>query len=58
MNWPQALLVDRGYDPVVLDYGAARPDVAFLIGPDGTLIDKGRDVADLRDAMAKALKGD
>ena len=37
-SWPHAMLRDRGYDPIVADYAACRPDVTFLIGPDGKLI--------------------
>ena len=37
-SWPHAMLRDRGYDPIVADYAAFRPDVTFLIGPDGKLI--------------------
>ena len=40
-SWPQAMLRDRGNDPIVVDYQALQPDGTFLIGPDGKLIARG-----------------
>lgn len=36
--WPQAVLRDRGADPVILDYDGLWPPKSFLIGPDGTIV--------------------
>ena len=54
-SWPQAMLRDRGYDPIVVDYQALQPDVTFLIGPDGKLIAKGLRAPALEKAVAEAL---
>ncbi len=55
MTWPQAVLPDRGADPIVLDYNAGPPYPAFLVGKDGNLIAKGLEGEPLEKAVAEAL---
>jgi AhpC/TSA family len=55
LSWPNALLRDRGYDPIVVDYGARYPYKSFLIGPDGKLIARDLEGAGLEKAVAEAL---
>ncbi len=38
ITWPQAVLRDREFDPIVVDYGARQPLPSYLIGPDGKLL--------------------
>ena len=51
ITWPQAILRDRGSDPLMLDYNAMYPPKSFLIGPDGKLV--ARDLTG--DAVASAV---
>ena len=55
MTWPQAVLQDRGADPIVLDYDVGPPYSTFLIGPDGNLIATGLKGEPLEKAVAEAL---
>jgi hypothetical protein len=55
MTWPQAVLRDRGADPIVLDYDPGPPYSTFLIGPDGNLIASGLQGEPLEKAVAEAL---
>ena len=55
MTWPQAVLRDRGADPIVLDYNVGWPYPTFLIGPDGNLIARGLQGEPLEKAVAEAL---
>jgi hypothetical protein len=55
VTWPQAVLRDRGADPIVLDYNARPPYPTFLIGPDGKLIATGLQGEPLEKAVAEAL---
>ena len=55
MTWPQAVLRDRGADPIVLDYDVGPPYPTFLIGPDGNLIARGLEGEPLEKAVAEAL---
>jgi AhpC/TSA family len=55
MTWSQAVLRDRGADPIVLDYDVGPPYPAFLIGPDGTLIASGLQGEPLEKAVDEAL---
>ncbi len=55
LTWPQAVLRDRGGDPIVLDYAVRPPYSPFLIGPDGQLIAKGLQGKPLENAVAAAL---
>ena len=55
MTWPQAVLRDRGADPIVLDYNVGPPYPTFLIGPDGNLIARGLEGEPLEKAVAEAL---
>ena len=55
VSWPQALLRDRGRDPIVVDYGPRYPYKPFLIGPDGTLIATGLEGPALEKAVAEAV---
>jgi hypothetical protein len=57
ISWPQAMLRDRGFDRIVIDYGALQPDRTFLIGPDGKLIARGLGGGLLEEAIARALAG-
>jgi peroxiredoxin len=57
LSWSQALLRDRGHDPIVVDYGALQPHITFLIGPDGKLIAQGLRGAALEKAVVEALAG-
>lgn len=42
-TWPQAILRDRGSDPLMIDYDGLWPPKTILIGPDGTIL--ARDLA-------------
>jgi hypothetical protein len=55
ITWPQAVLRDRGADPIVLDYNVGPPFPTFLIGPDGNLIASGLQGEPLEKAVAEAL---
>jgi hypothetical protein len=55
LSWPHAVLRDRGYDPIVVDYGARYPHRSFLIGQDGKLIARDLEGAGLEKAVAEAL---
>jgi hypothetical protein len=55
MTWPQAVLRDRGADPIVLDYNVGPPYPTFLIGPDGNLIARDLKGEPLEKAVAEAL---
>jgi hypothetical protein len=55
MTWPQAVLRDRGADPIVLDYNVGPPYPTFLIGLDGSLIARGLQGEPLEKAVAEAL---
>ncbi len=55
MTWPQAVLRDRGADPIVLDYNAGPPYPTFVIGPDGNLIASDLQGEPLEKAVAEAL---
>jgi peroxiredoxin len=55
LSWPQAILLDDAADPIPIDYGAADPYKAFLIGPDGRLIARDLDGPALEKAVADAL---
>lgn len=57
LSWPQALLRDGWYDPIVTAYKALQPDVTFLIDHDGKLIARGLRGAALEKAVAAALAG-
>ncbi len=37
ITWPQAVLIDRDFDPITLHYAARQPLSSFVIGPDGRL---------------------
>ena len=37
MPWPQAILRDRGADPIIQEYDGWCPPKSFLIGPDGAI---------------------
>lgn len=37
ITWPQAVLIDRDFDPITLSYAARQPLSSFVIGPDGRL---------------------
>jgi hypothetical protein len=53
--WPQAALRDGGNDAIAIDYGAQHPYKAFLIGPDGKLLDANLEGPGLEKAVAEAL---
>jgi peroxiredoxin len=55
LTWPQAVLRDRGLDPIAVDYGPKQPYKAFLIGPDGRLIARDLEGQALEKAVAGAL---
>jgi hypothetical protein len=55
ITWPQAVLRDRGSDPIVLDYNAWPSYPTFLIDPDGKLIAKDLQGEPLEKAVAEAL---
>ncbi len=57
MSWAHAVLRDRSYDPIAIDYDARRfPSPAFLIGPDGKVMATGLGhVRRLEKAVAEAL---
>jgi peroxiredoxin len=55
LSWPQAVLRDGNLDPIVTDYRAYEPNIAFLIGPDGKLIAKVVAGPALENAVAVAL---
>jgi hypothetical protein len=57
ITWPQAVLRDRGYDPIVLDYNARPPYPTILIGPDGKLIAKDLKGEPLEKAVAETIGG-
>ena len=56
MTWPQAVLRDRGNDPIVLDYNARWPYPTFLVGPDGNLIARGLQGEPLEKTVAEAAR--
>ncbi len=55
VTWPQAVLRDRGSDPIVQDYNVRPPYPTFLIGPDGKLIARGLQGEPLEKAVSEAL---
>ena len=55
LKWPQAVLRDRGQDPIVMDYGAWPPPKSFLIGPEGRLIAQDLQGDPLQKAVAEVL---
>jgi peroxiredoxin len=55
LSWPQAVLRDGNLDPIVTDYRAYEPNIAFLIGPDGNLLAKVVAGPALENAVAEAL---
>jgi peroxiredoxin len=55
LSWPQAVLRDRGGDPIVLEYQVPFPFKSFLIGPDGTLVARDLEGDGVEKAVAKAL---
>ena len=57
LTWPQALLRDQELDPIAVDYGPTQPYKAFLIGPDGRLIDRDLEGQALEKAVAGAVAG-
>jgi peroxiredoxin len=55
LDWPQAILRDRGLDPMALDYGARRSPKTVLIGPDGRILAADLKGAPIVEAVAKVL---
>ncbi len=55
LAWPQAVLRDRGADPIIQDYDGLWPPKSFLIGPDGTILARDLDADKLEELIAKIL---
>jgi uncharacterized GH25 family protein len=54
-TWPQAILRDRGADPLLIDYGGLWPPRTILIGPDGTILARDLVGDQVDDAVAGLL---
>ena len=55
LKWPQAILRDRGADPMVLDFDTMYPPQSFLIGPDGKVVARDLVGDQVDDAVARSL---
>ncbi len=56
ISWPQAVLIDREFDPIVLHYAARKTLSSFVIGPDGRLRSAFVQDQALEQAIAAALE--
>jgi hypothetical protein len=57
LSWSQAILRDRGSDPIFIAYALGSSDAVFLISPDGKLMARSLRGDALEKAVAEALAG-